>query len=398
MKRFSKKVAIVSHILPPATAGTAMRLYRLLRDIHPDDYCLLTCRDYESEGGGDSHGRLPAKHYRLPSEVWQIRLPTVFGLASFFNAITLLPRIYQRSRNITRIVKDERCNAIMAFSGDLIDLPAGYLASLKCRVAFYAEIDDYYSYQWPSFLSRCFAKFVEPIILKGAVRVVVLNDFLRDEYQRRYHINPIVIYNPCEYSSGLREDSQEALSKSEIAIVYTGSIYHANYDAFKNLIYALRLIGRSDIKLHLYTAQPHKSIEQSGIYGPVVFHGYLPPSKIPEVQARADVLFLPLAFKSRIPEVIKTSAPFKMGEYLSSGRPILVHAPADCFLSWYFRTNQCGIVVDKNDPKLLAEEINRLISDRELQRKLSEKAREAAVRDFSIDKMQANFLGLLKLV
>lgn len=396
MERFSKKVAIVSHILPPATAGTAMRLYRLLRDIHPDDYCLLTCRDYESEGEGDSHGRLPAKHYRLPSEFLKLRLPTVFGLASFFNAITLFPRIYQRSRNITRIVKDERCNAIMAFSGDLIDLPAGYLASLKCRVPFYAEIDDYYSYQWLSFLCRCFAKVVEPIVLRGAVRVVVLNDFLRDEYQRRYHINPIVIYNPCETSTAIEgKNIPWPASHDEIAIVFTGSVYHANCSAFRNLIAAIKFLGRTDIKLHLYTAQPRESIEQSGIYDPVVFHGHLPPSKIPEVQARADILFLPLAFKSRIPEVIKTSAPFKMGEYMSSGRPILVHAPADSFLSWYFRTNQCGIVVDKNDPKFLAEEINRLISDGELKRKLTGKAIEAAVRDFSINRIQKNFRELI---
>jgi hypothetical protein len=80
------------------------------------------------------------------------------------------------------------------------------------------------------------------------------------------------------------------------------------------------------------------------------------------IQHDADMLFLPLAFHSPIPEVLRTSAPGKMGEYLSSGRPILVHAPQDSFLSWFFRQHRCGVVVDSPDCGLLADAVRDILA------------------------------------
>ena len=393
MERFPLKLAVVTHIVPPATVGTAMRMYRLFRDAHPDDYCLLISRDYEeAEGDQDLQGRLPAKHYRLPSEWCQLRPPALRRLAPFFDMVNVPLRVYQRARNIERIVKQEKCGAILAFSGDLIDLPAGYLASRRCRIPFYAAVDDYYSYQWPDRFGRRFARYAEPVVLKGSARVIVLNDFLRDEYCRRYHINPVVIYNPCELPvAAMGENVPWPATDGEVAIVYTGAIYHAHYDAFANIIAAIGLLCRPDVKLHLYTAQSRRDLERRGIQGPVVFHGHLPPSEILGVQQQADILFLPLAFETSIPEVIKTSAPFKMGEYLASGRPILVHAPADSFVSWYFKTHECGVVVDQSDPRMLVQAIQCILNDAELRRKLSRNAQSSAQIDFGLQGAQVAF-------
>jgi hypothetical protein len=49
------------------------------------------------------------------------------------------------------------------------------------------------------------------------------------------------------------------------------------------------------------------------------------------------VLFLPLAFESPIPEVINTSSPEKTGGISGRWPAYSGDAPADSFLSWYFR-------------------------------------------------------------
>jgi hypothetical protein len=49
----------------------------------------------------------------------------------------------------------------------------------------------------------------------------------------------------------------------------------------------------------------------------VVRHPHIPQSRVAAILRQADVLFLPLAFRSPIQEVIRTSAPGKMGEYLA---------------------------------------------------------------------------------
>jgi glycosyltransferase involved in cell wall biosynthesis len=89
--------------------------------------------------------------------------------------------------------------------------------------------------------------------------------------------------------------------------------------------------------------------------------------------------------------------PSKTGEYLASGRPILVHAPADSFLVWYFRRYECGLIVDTPDSVRLAEAVERLLTDGDLCRRLVANARERARRDFSIESSQAKFAQVLGL-
>jgi glycosyltransferase involved in cell wall biosynthesis len=116
------------------------------------------------------------------------------------------------------------------------------------------------------------------------------------------------------------------------------------------------------------------------------------------VQQQADILFLGLAFDSPIPEVIRTSAPGKMGEYLGSGRPILVHAPPDSFLSWYFKKEEWGMVVDQKDATVLGRGIERLLEDGRLRKRLVQNALSCARRDFSLRKARNELLRVLQAI
>lgn len=397
------KVAVLSHVFPPSPSGQAMVLYRLLRDLKPNSYALLSRESYatytylqrsSSKCVPDSSPRLPARYYHLPPE-FRFRRPNRLGTRPIRELVNILLGVFLRARNIIRIIRQEKCEAIVACSGDLCDLPAGYLASRWTRMPFYAYVFDYYSYQWSRRLHRSFSRYVEPIVLKGATCVIVANEFLRDEYRRRYQVEPTVIHNPLEVREADRELPWPA-TQSEIRIVYTGAIYHANYDALHNLIAAIHLLRRSDVKLHLYTAQSPAELRQARICGPIVHHDHLASSLVFEVQRQADILFLPLAFNSTLAEVVRTSAPGKMGEYLASGRPILVHAPADSFVSSYFREHQCGIVVDQNEPAMLARAIHRILDEEELRRGLTENARARARADFDLAVARARFLEVFE--
>jgi glycosyltransferase involved in cell wall biosynthesis len=81
----------------------------------------------------------------------------------------------------------------------------------------------------------------------------------------------------------------------------------------------------------------------------------------------------------------------------SARRPILVNAPADSFLAWYFRRHECGLVVDRDDPAELALAPERLQSDAGLCRRLSERAWARARVDFSVTKVREQFEVLLGL-
>lgn len=226
------------------------------------------------------------------------------------------------------------------------------------------------------------------------------NEYLRNEYKMRYGVDSTIIRNPCIIQEiDELEKSDSFFDENEINIVYTGAIYHAHYDAFRNLINALSLIEGSNLRLHIYTAQSESELIQAGITGSnVIYHPHIPQTEVPGTLRQAQILFLPLAFNSTIPEVIKTSAPGKIGEYLSVGRPILVHAPRDSFVSWYFSSNNCGIVVDDNNVTSLVEGIDKIISNVNLRREFGERAIAQAKKDFDVRNIRLKFNELINKI
>ena len=445
------KLAVLGRYLPPFFYGQVVILYRILKDLNPDDYCLLSDKDYDPyshlrssllRGTLNSTPRLPPPYYRLSSKrnpvfselegeprgaapaaaelkgglesplakslrsrlpEWlkpQVARELINGWRTTRRLVKeVLEKGFLYASNTARLVRREGCGAILACSGDPFDLPAGYLASRLARVPFYAYIFDDYLHQWDQTPYRHFARVVGPIVLKGAAGVITPNEFLREDYRRQYRLESTVVRNPLQIPE--IEDADAAppwpAEEGEIRIVYTGTVsmrYH--HDAFRNLIEAIGQLGRPEVKLHLYTAQTREELERGNISGPTVHHRPLSSSAVLEVQRKADILFLPLAFNSSSPEVMRTSSPGKMGEYLASGRPILVHAPADTFVAWYFREHECGMVVDRSERAMLARAIRRIIEDAELRRKMGENARTRAECDFSLASAQAEFVKLLQ--
>jgi glycosyltransferase involved in cell wall biosynthesis len=383
MRRLDKKLAVVSHVLPPVAAGTAMRIWRLFGDTDPRDYGLITCRDFNAE-------ELPAQHFRLPAEWRQFHFAHPKSFVWFANVML---RLAQRSRNLARLVRGHGFQAVLAFSGDLLDLPSAALAARRARVPFYAAMDDYYSRQWPDTMDAWFARRAEGLVLRSARKAIVLNDSLLETYGRQYGVECALVYNPCDdVTQRLRPRTQDS---GDVAIVFTGSVYHANHDALRRLVQALAHPENMRVKLHIYTAQAEAGVRAAGIIGPVIIHPPRSPREIAEVQAAADILFLPLAFEGVIPEVIRTSAPFKMGEYLASGSPILVHAPKDSFLAWYFRTHGCGVVVDRPDQDELARAIVLIARDGALRDRLRAAQERRAAVDFTLSRSRAAFFAAL---
>jgi glycosyltransferase involved in cell wall biosynthesis len=387
------KFALVSEALPPGWSGTAVLIGRLLGGLDPASYCLL--RSDHGRYAGEHVNALAATCHQLPRE-WHVPRTTRRGLrvpASLANAGL---GIASRALQIRRIVKAERCDAILVFTGDFHDPPAAYLASRSLRLPLYFYICDYYAFRElydPA--QRRLSPRLERRVVTGAAGIACGNETLRDTLRERYGVEAAVIHHPCDlslYVQAADANGPPRANGGALRIVYTGTVYEAQLDALENLLAVLdRPQPERRSELHVYTGQTTSDLAAKGLRGSFTHHEHRSGHALTEVQQAADILFLPLAFRSAYPEVIRTSAPMKFGEYLAAGSPILAHAPAGSFVAEYCRRNKCGLVVDEPDLDRLAEALRRLATDEELRRRLVTNARARAHEEFGLATARSRF-------
>ena len=392
------RFALVSNILPPGDSSHAAVIHRLLRDLDSRHYCLVSSGSAGAGGRSPEAGGLAGTRYDLPPAP-RLTRGYRMGLRLWRERVNFAVGVLVRARAIARILRQEECDAVVVCTGghEILDFPAAFLASRLTGRRFYAYLLDQYGHMVVHLLGTQIFARLEPMLLKRATAVIAPNEVLRDDVRRRHRIEAVVIHNPCDLAEYAGPAHADGTRDGEARIVYTGSVGPLQLEPFRNLLAAMAQLDRRNTRLHLYTPQSPARLESEGIRGPVVVHPPQPLSAMPAIQQGADVLFLPLALHSDYPDIVRTAAPGKIGEYLAACRPILVHAPSDSFLASYFRDHQCGVVVDRSDPAQLAAALESLLSDPALRARLRARAWERAAADFNLADARRQFARLIGL-
>ncbi len=394
------RFAVLSHVLPPSGSGQSVVLRRLLEGFNPDDYCLMSKHDYRASRTDAGRGQaddalqtIPARFFFV-GETWR-RVGTQPDPLRTVVRTTGAPL---RVAKILQVLKKESVRVLVVCSGNLVDLPAGFIASKIAGVPLLAYMFDDYKHQHYRPAERAAAGVCERLSLSGARSVLVPNEFSADTYAARYGLQARIVRNMVD-EAHLCTDPRAAWpgAVGEVNIVYTGGVYHAHPDSFVRMMAALASWDRPERPtLHIYSAQSAAQIADCGIPAGATLHQHVAGSEVPSVLRQADILFLPLAFSSGISEVIRTSSPGKLGEYLASGTPILAHAPRDCFVTWYVRKHNCGVVCDSPDADDLRRALALLIDDGDLRRTVAANAVACARRDFNAKDARATFAQALR--
>ena len=390
------KFALVSPVLPPAKSGQAIVLFRLLKNIDPQQFILISPRNYGQINDNNQNGTLTlgSRYYCVPHFS---HLLEVFFLKADRLGFGLLLRIYLMFRTMTfvSILKRERCVCVVGCSADLFDPYCSYLACKKLQIPFIFYAFDDYMTQYLSKNDLYFSKKYGPEILQSAKKILVPNEFLREYYDEQYKINAIVIHNPVNLEDYDKTNPILKGSGKELSIRYTGAIYEAHYDAFTHLIRAMEKLSDLKIVLDIYSDRElPEGIDTKKIH--IVYHKHQSNSTMPLIQKEADLLFLPLAFNSPFTDrIVETSSPGNMGEYLAAKRPILVHAPSNSFVVWYFKKYNCGVVAESEDIADLSEKLFQTLTNQSLRNEIINNAWHRASEDFDEKKVQSQFVKIL---
>ena len=394
-----RKVVLVSHALPPTASVLTQVICQLFHGLSDHPYCLIRSGEPVSTSHGvDAPCTLGPTTLEIGrSPLWRDRSSRIGRLVELGMVPTASSAVRSLARSIADITSREGCRTIVSFSGDLFNLPAASLACSKTGADFVPILLDDYVFQWRRPFKRRLAERWARQMFSPGQTVIVPNEFLADALADRYPVNPAVVRNPCHLPPPPSAPPTLPVDQQgEIAIAFTGSIYSAHYDSFRNLLRALGQPPAHPTRLHLYSNQTPDDLKQVGLEGPIVHHGFVPNLEIPQILRQAHILYLGLAFDAPNPEIVRTASPGKMGDYFASGTPVLVHAPEDSFVSWYCRTHGCGLVVDQPNPNQLADAIRRLSTDTSLRQRLSENAYQRARQDFALPDVRQRLIAAIE--
>lgn len=219
----------------------------------------------------------------------------------------------------------------------------------------------------------------EKKVILYAKKVFVATEAAQHYYFIKYGIEAITLYHSVDFSLFNKKPSIKSTNQSEKIILFAGGIYPPmNLDSLQRLMKAVEGIDSYKLRIILCTQTEPVHLKEWGLLGSHVDVKFVSRQELMELEADADILFLPLAFFSDMPLEIQTVFPTKTLEYLISGTPILIHVPQGCYLAEYALAKNFGYVVDQPDVALLRDGILRLLKDHNLRSQLISGAEKAA--------------------
>lgn len=383
------KILIVSNWAPPMV-GAAQSLYNLFSQFPSSKYAILTHFNNIKSGASREGFWLPCDYYffdhttiyqKNPSKplldnterkanqnltitdklkdlilllLRLLRIPQLIFLG--FIVLRAIIKFYLRGKIV---IKEANIKKIMGTSDNGSAMISSYLLSKKTGLPLYYFLFDlYYGYYFKAPVNWL-AKFFEKRLISHAKQVFVTNIATLQFYQSRYtqfkekfHI----IYNSV-FVNSYKQIHTEYNPRPPYLIIYTGHIYWPQEQSLINLIKAMSLLKDVSVKLDLYIPRPSPKIIRAVQRSNQIRLLYAPQKEMPRIQGEATLLFLPLSWNTKSPDIITTATPGKFTDYLASGRPMLIHAPDYAYVSQYTKEYQSGLVVDKNDVQLLANTI-----------------------------------------
>ena len=350
MRQPKLKTIILSYFFPPGSTGAATVMYNLCKHLPVSSYVVITARPEFAVKQG-------AYDKNLTIEFETIRLPVFDSILSerlkFFLFAVLSGLSLNRKRKLDCILA-----VYPYFSG----LFAGYILSKVTGKPLVVYMHDLFSEAKRQARLYCIWRFLENRVLKSASTILVMNKKYVNHYSNR-GIRNLVLFPPsislsesdlCEHSniSSSHED------KCPLEIVFTGSAYAAHEDAIAAFLKAAKTVKG----LHVSFATPMNFGLTENLRQQLkeVSIGFLDKQSCLSLQRNADVLFLPLAFRSPYPDEIECAFPCKLLEYLVAGKPILAVVPENSFVASLIRKHNVGIAVTTPSIEKIVEALERL--------------------------------------
>lgn len=384
-----------------------------------------TCDTYYQIGREEYVWRYPFNHIKMSYESGLVerREPkngnfenTVYkpSLRNKLSSSLLTPTVkwLGLSHCISRITFSERLmNWLDSYAPDILYLQI----SNRESILFSLQLQDYLKIpvvihmmdDWPATIASCGplnrlwkSRINRELrtLFNRADLCLSISDTMSEEYQERYGLKFIPFHNPIDVTRFVVVPDNGISASGSIRILYLGRIGTANHNSLLRFARIVSTFQYNDytLEFHIYTKDTEHTISKkirklhNSFVWPAVDH-----DKVPGLMTMFDLLLLPLDFSSSGQRFSRLSMPTKASEYMISGTPMIVFAPASSAISRFCSLNQCGHCITTSNREQLKKELIHLVSDSGYRRKIGIRARELASELFDRNHVSKNFQELM---
>lgn len=374
MITLERPILVVSERFPPAVGGSATIMKNLTDAFEAGSVVLAVDRPPRgrSTAGATRH---PLYHFMSTVEC--------SGRADGWWRRAQLPIAVRRLRSAAHA---HGCAAIIGVYPDAFALHAAFVAAKQSGLPFVGYLHDTIAEGMADTRWAGFGRKVQAEVFAGADLLFVMSQGMADLYRRRYDLATIPLVHTYPEKIGNGADIDGTVpgngTSDEPTALWSGNIYRINRHAVRRAFRALST--QPGLTLNLATSQTVETLTQLGVCGDNVRLTYFSANERPAYldflrRQTFHIVALDWPDESPVhPDELGTIFPTKTPEYLASGRPILVHCPAEYFLARFFKEHGCGEVICERSEEALVAGIQRLIADRGHARDLGRKAIDAA--------------------
>ncbi|MCU0473445.1 MAG: hypothetical protein MUC93_08785 [Bacteroidales bacterium] len=255
----------------------------------------------------------------------------------------------------------------------------------------------------PGLLSKYWEKVIDREfrqLIDNSVILMSICDAMSEEYKLRYKREFIPFHNPIEVNKWLPFTKKDWSVRNKFTILYAGRIGLGMKQSIKDIARVVTTLSLVYYDI-IFEIQTRDISELKGLVkfsdnvrrvDPIAYE------ELPKKFSSVDLLLLPIDFDIDSINFLRFSFPTKITEYMISGTPILLYAPAETATTEYAIKDKWAFTVTERNDKLLYDAIERIYSDPDLRRDLGERARDIAVSREDADLVRDNFRKMLTFI
>jgi glycosyltransferase involved in cell wall biosynthesis len=194
------------------------------------------------------------------------------------------------------------------------------------------------------------------------------------------------------FSEGISFNRPRGLGQNDLMAIFTGAHGIANgLRAVLDAAFVLKkknkqnikiiLIGEGKLKFELKARAKRENLNN------IIFLDSMPKTQLMGIMNIADI---GLQILENVPSFYYGTSPNKFFDYIAAGLPVLNNYPG--WLADLIEKNQCGYVVDPNNPELFADKLIHAAENRDKLKQMGINSRNLAIKEFDIKILGKKFV------